>query len=135
MAFFPVLPALVTVLALLLYFVLTANVGRARAQYGVMPPKMAGDPNFERVVRVQQNTLEQLVLFLPAVWLFCRFVSPVWGAALGGFWLIGRIAFAIGYYQAPEKRFVGFGMSVLASLVLLVGALVGIVLEAWSAIA
>ncbi len=90
---------------------------------------MTGDPNFERVVRVQQNTLEQLILFLPALWLFSGLVSSVWGAILGAVWIVGRILYAWGYYQAPEKRFPGFGMSIIATFALLGGALVGVILE------
>jgi uncharacterized membrane protein YecN with MAPEG domain len=118
-------PSLVTAIALLVYFVLTANVGRARAKYGVKPPAMSGNPDFERVLRVQQNTLEQMIVFLPALWIFSLFVSPVWGASLGAVWILGRILYAWGYYQAPEKRFVGFGMASLATVVLLLGSLVG----------
>ncbi len=135
MNFFPALPALVTTLALILYFLITINVGRARAKYQVKPPQMTGDPNFERVLRVQQNTLEQLVLFLPALWLFSRFVSPLFGAILGGIWLIGRIAFAVGYYQAPEKRFIGFGIASLATMLLLAGCLIGVGLDLWKSFA
>ncbi|MCW6036684.1 MAPEG family protein [Spirulina subsalsa FACHB-351] len=122
------LPSLVTVLALILYFVVTLNVGRARFKYEVKAPAMSGDPNFERVLRVQQNTLEQLVLFLPGLWLFCLYVSPIWGAGLGILWIVGRALYAWGYYQAAEKRGPGFGISSLSGLVLLIGALVGIVL-------
>lgn len=121
-------PSLVTAIALLVYLVLTINVGRARAKYKIMPPQMTGDPNFERVVRVQQNTLEQLALFLPALWLFSEFVSPIWGAIIGGVWIVGRIVFAWGYYQAPEKRAPGFAIGSLTVLTLLGGALVGIIL-------
>ncbi|KKD36353.1 MAG: MAPEG family protein [Limnoraphis robusta] len=120
-------PSLVTVIALLVYFVLTLNVGRARAKYKIMPPQMSGDPNFERVVRVQQNTLEQLVLFLPALWLFSEFISPTWGASLGAIWIIGRIVYAWGYYQAAEKRFLGFALGSLSLFTLLGGSLVGII--------
>jgi uncharacterized membrane protein YecN with MAPEG domain len=119
-------PALITLLALSLYFVLGINVGRARVKYKVMPPQMSGDPNFERVLRVQQNTLEQLVLFLPAFWLFCQYVSPVWGSVLGAVWVVGRILYAWGYYQAAEKRIPGFGIAALATIALLLGALVGV---------
>lgn len=119
-------PALITLLALILYFVLGINVGRARVKYKVMPPQMSGDPNFERVLRVQQNTLEQLVLFLPAFWLFCQYVSPVWGSVLGAVWVVGRILYAWGYYQAAEKRIPGFGIAALATIALLLGALVGV---------
>ncbi len=120
-------PSLVTVLALMLFFVLTANVGRARAKYKVLPPQTSGEPDFERVFRVQQNTLEQLILFLPSLWLFSLFVSPIWGAGVGTLWIIGRILYAWGYYQAAEKRFIGFGINALSLLVLLVGSLVGII--------
>ena len=120
-------PSLVTVLTLILYFVLTANVGRARAKYKVPVPQTSGDPDFERVFRVQQNTLEQLILFLPSLWLFSLFVSPVWGAGIGLIWIIGRILYAWGYYQAAEKRTIGFGINALSILALLVGSLVGII--------
>lgn len=119
-------PSLVTALTLLLYLVLTINVGRARGKYQVPPPATTGDPNFERVLRVQQNTLEQLVFFLPGLWLFSYYLNPLWGAGIGGFWLIGRILYAWGYYQAPEKRGLGFAISSLSGLILLGGSLVGI---------
>ncbi len=120
--------SLVTVLSLLLYFAVTANVGRARAKYKIAAPQMSGDPNFERVLRVQQNTLEQLILFVPALWLFSWFVSPVWGAGIGAIWVIGRILYALGYYQTAEKRALGFGISLLTTLVLLLGSLVGAII-------
>jgi uncharacterized membrane protein YecN with MAPEG domain len=121
-------PSLVTVLTLVLYFVITLNVGRARFQYKIAPPATTGDPNFERVLRVQQNTLEQMVFFLPLLWIFSFYVSPVWGAGIGGFWILGRILFAWGYYQEADKRRPGFAIASLSSLVLLIGSLVGIVL-------
>lgn len=122
-------PSLVTALTLIVYQVLTVNVGRARMKYKIMPPAMSGDENFERVLRVQQNTLEQLVFFLPALWLFSFYVSPLWGAVLGAVWLVGRILFAWGYYQAAEKRVAGFAISSLSGITLVLGALVGIGLK------
>lgn len=119
------LTALVTVLALLLYQVLSLNVGRARLKYGVKPPATTGNPDFERYLRVQQNTLEQLIVFLPSLWLFSLGLNPMWGAGLGIVWILGRIVFAWGYYQAAEKRGPGFGISFLASAALLLGALIG----------
>ena len=119
--------ALVTVLALILYFAITLNVGRARFKYGVKPPAMTGDPNFECAVRVQQNTLEQLVFFLPLLWIFAYYVNPLWAAGLGLVWVIGRALYALGYYQAPEKRAPGFAISSLAGLGLLGGSLVGLI--------
>ncbi|MBW4556488.1 MAG: MAPEG family protein [Trichormus sp. ATA11-4-KO1] len=121
--------SLITALTLLLYLVITINVGRARAKYKVLPPQMSGNPDFERVLRVQQNTLEQIVLFLPALWLFSFYVSPLWGSGIGAIWLVGRIAYAWGYYQAAEKRMIGFGISSVSSTVLLLGSLIGIILS------
>lgn len=123
-----VFPSLVTALTLILYFILTLNVGRARFKYKVPVPQTSGDADFERVFRVQQNTLEQLILFLPSLWLFSLFVSPIWGAGIGGVWIIGRILYAWGYYQAAEKRGIGFAINILSILVLLLGSLVGIIL-------
>ena len=122
-------PSLITVSALILYFVVTINVGRARFKHKVSPPQMTGSPDFERVLRVQQNTLEQMILFLPSLWLFSQFISPIWGAGIGAVWIIGRILFAWGYYQAAEKRAAGFGISTLATLALLGGSLTGIIMS------
>jgi glutathione S-transferase len=118
------LTGLITTLALLLYFVLIINVGRARAKYKVPVPQMTGDPDFERVLRVQQNTLEQIIFFLPLLWLFSYFVNPLWGAGFGVIWIIGRIIYAWGYYQATEKRGPGFAISSLSSMALLFVSLV-----------
>ena len=122
-------PSLITVSALILYFVVTINVGRARFKHKVSPPQMTGNPDFERVLRVQQNTLDQMILFLPSLWLFSQFISPIWGAAIGAVWIIGRTLFAWGYYQAAEKRAAGFGISTLATLALLGGSLTGIIMS------
>ncbi|AFY45840.1 MAPEG family protein [Nostoc sp. PCC 7107] len=120
--------SLITALTLLLYSVITINVGRARAKYKVMPPKMTGEPNFERVLRVQQNTLEQTILFLPGLWLFSVYINPLWGAIIGAIWLVGRIVYAWGYYQAAEKRMIGFAITIISGSVLLLGSLIGIII-------
>jgi uncharacterized membrane protein YecN with MAPEG domain len=120
-------PSLVTVFALILYFVVTIYVGFARAKYKISPPAMAGNPDFERVVRVHENTLEQLILFLPLLWLFSYYSSINYGTILGAIWIVGRILYAWGYYQAPEKRLIGFGLSNLASVFLLIGSLIAII--------
>src|SRR5688500_8890105 len=120
---------LITALTLLVYLVLTINVVRARSKYKVPAPQMTGNSEFERVLRVQQNTLEQLVFFLPGLWLFSFFLSPLWGAGIGAVWLVGRIVYAWGYYQAAKKRVIGFGISLISSIVLLLGSFVGIILS------
>lgn len=120
-------PSFVTVITLIVFLIITINVGRARVKYKVPVPQTAGDPDFERVFRVQQNTLEQLILFLPSLWLFSLFVSPTWGAGIGGAWVIGRILYAWGYYQEAQKRRLGFAINILSLIVLLLGSLVGII--------
>lgn len=117
--------AVISAIALILYQVLTFNVGRARARYGVKVPQVSGPPAFDRVYRVQQNTLEQLVFFLPSLWLFAAFVNVTAAASLGAIWILGRILYAWGYYQAAEKRGPGFGVSFLAAAGLAIGALIG----------
>ena len=121
--------SLVTILALIFFLVVTINVGGARVKYGVKAPAVSGKPEFERVLRVQQNTLEQLILFLPAMWIFANFVSATAAAILGAIWIGSRILYAWGYYKAAEKRGPGFGISTLATVILLLGSFVGIVLK------
>ena len=121
----PILPSLVTGLALLLFMMLTINVSRARGRYNVAAPAISGDPGFDRVFRVQQNTLEQLVVFVPSLWLFSAFVSPLWGPAIGFLWVLARIYYAWSYYRDAAKRGPGFGISAICTLVLLIGSIAG----------
>ena len=116
--------SIITVSALTVYYANIIKVGIARAKYQVQPPAMTGDPNFERVLRVQLNMLEQLVLFLPLLWIFSYYVSEFWGAVLGGIWIIGRVLYSWGYYQEAKKRTLGFGISGLSVLGLLLGCLI-----------
>ena len=117
--------ALITALALVVYMVVTINVGRARVKFNVQPPATSGNPNFERVLRVQQNMLEHLVPFLGGLWIFSLLVDAKIGAGLGGVWILGRILYAWGYYQAAEKRGPGFGIAVLAQFALILGSVYG----------
>jgi uncharacterized membrane protein YecN with MAPEG domain len=124
------LPALVICLAIAVYIWTVVNVSRARGKYGISAPATTGNVDFERVFRTQQNTLEHLVVFVPVLMLFSQYVSPVWGAGIGLVWVLARIWYALGY-AAPtgRKRGPGFGISLAAIAVLLIGALVGIVLN------
>ena len=115
--------ALVTLLAVLFYFFTCARVARARATYGVKLPAISGHPDFERVFRVQMNTLEWLPIFLPSLWLFAIYVSDQAAAVLGLVWIIGRIFYMIGYIKATERRSPGFFIQAMACAVLLFGAL------------
>jgi uncharacterized MAPEG superfamily protein len=91
----------------------------------VAAPTIAGDPGFERVFRVQQNTLEQLVVFLPSLWLFGAFVSPLWAGGIGFLWILARIFYAWSYYRDAAKRGPGFGISMICTVVLLLGSIAG----------
>ncbi len=113
------LPALVNGAAVLVYIFATVKVGLARRKYKIAPPQVSGHPDFERIVRVQQNTLEQIAAFIPALWLCSIFFNPMVGAALGGGWVIGRIVYVWGYYQAAEKRLPGFALTLFATIGLL----------------
>ena len=115
---------LVTLLVIVEYFYLSLMVGKCRSQTGISAPSIIGDEKFERVFRVQQNTLEQLIMFFPALWIFGYYVSAEIGAGLGMLFLIGRILYARGYVQHPDKRGPGFILGSLSLLVLLLGGLV-----------
>jgi glutathione S-transferase len=117
--------AIVTVVALLQYVFFAAAVGRARGQYGVKAPAVTGHEVFERYFRVQMNTLELLVVLVPSLWLFGHYVSPLWGAALGAVYIVGRVLYFSSYVRDPAKRELGFALSVLPALALAIGALVG----------
>jgi uncharacterized membrane protein YecN with MAPEG domain len=118
--------AIVILIALLQYVAFAALVGRARGKYGVKAPAVHGHEVFERYFRVHYNTLELIVVFVPAMWLFGSYVSPTWAAVLGLVYVVGRVAYLVGYVADPAKREIGFGLSVLPILVLLVGGLWGV---------
>jgi glutathione S-transferase len=119
--------AFVTCLTIMFYFFTSTQVARARGKFGVKLPAISGNPDFERVFRVQMNTLEWMPIFLPSLWLFAIYVSDPIAAVLGLVWISGRILYMIGYAKATEKRSPGFLVQFLAAAVLLVGALGAIV--------
>jgi glutathione S-transferase len=118
---------LVIVLALLEYIVLTGLVARARGKFGIKAPACAGHPEFERTFRVQQNTLEGLVVFLPGLWLFGTFVNPPIAALIGVTGIIGRGIYAQAYISAAEKRGPGAAICGFANMALVIGALIGVI--------
>ena len=117
------LVALITILALLLYFWMSLQVGKARYKYGVEAPATTGHPEFERHFRVQGNTGEWLLLFLPSLWLFAIYVNDTVAVGAGVVWLVGRVLYMIGYVKDPKARGPGFGIQALATFVLMFGAL------------
>ncbi len=129
--------ALVTLAALLLFFFMALRVGQARGKFNVAAPATTGHPEFERHFRVQANTLEGLVIFLPAVWLLsltldgltASKLGDMIGAGLGAVWIAGRTLYMISYVKDPASRGPGFGIQALAMMIALLGA-VGVVV--WS---
>ena len=119
--------AIITCLAIGFYFFTSIKVARARAAFGVKAPAIIGNPDFERVFRVQMNTLEWMPIFLPSLWLFAIYLSDPIAAAVGIVWIVGRILYLVGYSEAAAKRGRGFGIQALACGVLWIGALGAIV--------
>lgn len=120
------LPALMTLLAVLWYFCTIAHVALAHGKYKIYAPTMTGEPGLERSVRVQMNTLEQLVAFLPAMWIYAWYGNPRWAAIACGVWIVGRIIYAIGYWQDAKKRTLGFGITLLALAAVWIAAFVSV---------
>ncbi len=117
------LVALVTVLALMVYVWQVQRVGSARGRLGVAAPATSGHPEFERHFRVQANTLEGLIVFVPSLWLFAIYTgADLIAAGLGLIWIIGRVLYTTGYAKEASARGLGFGIQAIAMLVLLLGA-------------
>src|SRR5437879_12823820 len=114
--------ALVTCLAILVYFYSSILVSRARGKFGVKLPAISGNADFERVFRAQMNTLEWMPIFLPSLWLFAIYIGDIFAAGLGVVWIVGRILYWNGYRQAANKRSMGFAVQALACFALCLGA-------------
>ena len=121
--------AIVTVLILIQYFIFAGLVGRARMQSKIDAPAVTGDPVFERYFRVHQNTLQQLIIVLPALWLFGWFIDPLVGSALGLVFILGRWVYYRHYVAEPSSRSRGFIVGWLAQIILTLGALIGAILS------
>ncbi len=109
----PVLPILMTLLIVLLMFVFGGMVGAAHGKYDVKSPATYGNADFERVFRVQMNTIEQAIMFLPAFWIAAIYSNEMTAVAFAGVWIVGRILYARGYMQDAGKRGVGFAITLI----------------------
>jgi uncharacterized membrane protein YecN with MAPEG domain len=120
---------IVTVLLLLQYTWFGIQVGGMRGKHEVRAPAMSGPEEFERMFRVHYNTMEQLVMFLPLMWLYAHMVNPVWAAGFGVVFLIARFIYRAAYLKDPGSRAVGFTMTFLPSAVMAIWLLVVAVLN------
>ena len=120
-------PALITCLALLVYMWNFLSAGHARGKHKITAPATVGHPEFERKLRVQQNMIEQLIVFLPSLWIFCLTVQPLIGAVLGLIFIVGRMLYSTAYAAVPAKRSLGFGLGFIPTLILLIGGLAGVI--------
>jgi uncharacterized membrane protein YecN with MAPEG domain len=116
--------AIVTAVALLQFFWFGWQVGVARGKYNIPAPAISGNDVFERTFRVQMNTQEQLLVFLPALWIFASFISPLWAAVLGAVFIVGRAVYAMTYVRDPKSRSIGFALTAIPNLLMLLGILI-----------
>jgi glutathione S-transferase len=123
---------LVAALAVLQFLSFGALTGNARRVSGLKAPAVTGHPTFERMYRVQMNTLELLVAFMPALFLAAKYWSPVLIACLGVVYLVGRVIFWRAYVTDPSKRALGFILSIVPTMLLAVLALIGVVMSMFS---
>ena len=123
--------AIVTLLVVSFYFFIATRVAAARIRCGVKLPAIVGNPDFERIYRVQMNTLEWMPIFLPLLWLCAIYFSDAAAAVVGLIWIAGRVVYFLGYRDAVEKRLPGFFIQSIACILLLIGAVIGIVRHFW----
>lgn len=121
--------AIVTGLAALQAFFFAFQVGGARVKLGVEAPAMSGNPEFDRAFRIHANTVEQLVIFLPGLWMFGYYVNAQIGAGIGLLFIIGRFIYRSSYLGDPKRRTAGFGFGALAMIVLVVGGMIGAAMQ------
>lgn len=123
------LTAWVSLAALAMYAWTFVNVARARVKHQVSAPSVDGPLAFQSALRVQMNTVEQMMLFFPALWLCAIYLGDLWAAAGGAAWVLGRVMYALAYYDDPAKRGPGFTLSLVASGLLLLGAGFGLLFK------
>lgn len=120
------LPALVTALTVVLLIAVAFGVGRARGRFGIKAPATTGHPDFERVYRVQMNTIEAAIVFLPSLWLFGQYLNPMGAGVLGAIWLLARAWYAYAY-GSGRSRSAPFAIGLIVTFALLIGGVFGVV--------
>jgi glutathione S-transferase len=125
----PQYTSIVIILVVLFYFFIATRVPLARRKFNVQLPAITGHPDFERVFRIHQNTLEWMPSFLPALWLCAIYFSDVGAATLGVVWIVGRVFYYVGYARKVQGRLPGFFIQSVACFLLLAGAIAGMVIS------
>jgi glutathione S-transferase len=123
------LTSLITLLTVLLMFITTVIVGKARVKYAIMAPATSGHEMFDRAYRVQMNTMEAALMMLPSLWIYAVFNGETGAFAMGVIWLLGRVWYAQSYLTNPARRGPGFGIALVTLAGLWFGALVGLALR------
>ena len=121
--------AIVTALALLQTFVFAFQVGQARVKHSVIAPATSGADEFDRAFRIHQNTIEQMVIFVPSLWMFGYYVDAKIGAGVGLVFVVARLIYRSAYRGNPKSRGTGFSIGALSMMILLVGGLIGAVMS------
>jgi glutathione S-transferase len=123
----------VTILAVIFYIVTAIRAGKMRDRHNIVAPAVTGHPGFERAYRVQMNTLEAMPVFLPALWIAAYYFTkvPLLAPAIGLVWIVGRIVYMQAYMADPTKRGLGFTISTLSQIALLLLAIAGLIMS-WS---
>jgi glutathione S-transferase len=116
---------IVTALALIQFHYFGIMVGKMRAKHAVSAPETVGDPEFMRMFRVHQNTLEQLIVFIPGLWMFAHYFNPLWAAGIGLVFIVSRFVYFTGYVNDPKSRGRGFVLGFLSQAILVGGAIFG----------
>jgi glutathione S-transferase len=120
------LPALVALLTVALQFGTMFAVGHARGKYRIEAPAISGHPAFERAYRVQMNTLESTLMFLPTLWLATHYGYVLWAGIAGLVWVLGRTWYALAYLRDAKKRGPGYVVGMVGWAALVVMAVVGL---------
>jgi glutathione S-transferase len=123
----PLMTPIVSLLAIAFYFFLATRIARARRKFGIRLPATTGNPDFERIFRIHQNTLEWLPTFLVPLWLCAIYFNDSAAAGLGLLWIAGRIVYFLGYRKAVERRLPGFFIQASACVLLFIGAVWGVI--------
>lgn len=117
---------LTVMLALMQYLFFVGLTGYMRGKHDIKAPATGGHPMYERAYRVQHNTLEELIVFIPAVFAYALYSNAYLVMLPGSIFIISRFWYGAAYLKEPSRRGPAFGLTMLANVWLIVGALIGL---------